>query len=143
MKKLFLLLLPLAFCACGGNDAECRISGVLDSDLAGHQVVLTDMDDNLVDTALIAADGTFVFNLGECEPAMRVAKFGGYECRVLVEKGIKATLDLPAGKVEDGGVNSAYYSYFAERAGLAAKYDQLCNDCYHDEHSSKQDNCFH
>lgn len=43
MKKLFLLLLPLAFCACVGNDAECRISGVLDSDLAGNQVVLTDI----------------------------------------------------------------------------------------------------
>ena len=130
MKKFFLLLLPLAFCACDGNDAGCRISGVLDSGLAGHQVVLTDMNDHVVDSALIAADGAFVFNLGECEPAMRVAKFGGYECRVLVEKGIKATLDLPAGKVEDGGVNSAYYNYLADRAGLAAKYDLLCNDCY-------------
>ena len=137
MKKLFLLLLPLAFCACVGNDAECRISGVLDSDLAGNQVVLTDMDNNVVDSALIAADGTFVFNLGECEPAMRIAKLGGYECRVLVEKGLKVTLDLPAGKVEDGGVNSVYYGYFADRAELAAKYDLLCKDSYDESLSAE------
>ena len=130
-------MFPLLLCACGGNDAGCRISGVVDRSFEGEMIYLSNLNYEHIDTAYVAADGTFLFDLGECAPALYIATFGGNECRVLVDSGVDAVIDFAGSKVQDGGVNDAYYGFLAERGVLAAEYDVFRND-FRDESLSEE-----